>query len=328
MLLWIPFQWIRDSIKRNQTNTQIEQRILKILQGNTLYHWVLGILYQQSMSYHMNTSSPICVQEDSGQRRWCMCRNIVWFHIDEWSMSRYMNASCPMCVQKCGGGWYWCMCRKVVVIHIYERDVSYYGVATMSRLLKSIGLFCKRALQKRPIFSKETYNLKEPTNRSHPIYECDKSHMCAEKRWRMVMYVKKVVVIQIFEWWVSHDMNMSSPICVQKSGGEWCWCMCRKVVASRKKIRRKLHSQPRANRRKSEVGYRGQSSVCLSFFLSFFGKDTPTESLIVLAVHCVLQCVAVCCSVLQCVAVTYRTSSTLYLWLLSLVIFEWNKDFV
>ena len=33
-----------------------------------------------------------------------------------------------------------------------------YGVATISRLLKIIGLFCKRALQKRPIFFKETYN--------------------------------------------------------------------------------------------------------------------------------------------------------------------------
>jgi len=44
-----------------------------------------------------------------------------------------------------------------------------YGVATTSRLLKMIGLFCKRALQKRPIFSKETCNLKEPSNRRHPI---------------------------------------------------------------------------------------------------------------------------------------------------------------
>jgi len=44
-----------------------------------------------------------------------------------------------------------------------------YQVATISRLLKSIGLFCKRALQKRSIFSKETYNFREPTNRSHPI---------------------------------------------------------------------------------------------------------------------------------------------------------------
>jgi len=47
--------------------------------------------------------------------------------------------------------------------------VYIYGVATISRLLKIIGLFCKRALQKRPIIFKETYNFKEPTNRSHPI---------------------------------------------------------------------------------------------------------------------------------------------------------------
>jgi len=44
-----------------------------------------------------------------------------------------------------------------------------YGVATISRLLKMIGLFCKRALQKRRYSAKETYDFKEPTNRSHPI---------------------------------------------------------------------------------------------------------------------------------------------------------------
>jgi len=45
----------------------------------------------------------------------------------------------------------------------------HYGVATISRLLKIIGLFCKRALEKRLYSAKETYNFKEPTNRSHPI---------------------------------------------------------------------------------------------------------------------------------------------------------------
>jgi len=40
-----------------------------------------------------------------------------------------------------------------------------YGVATISRLFKIIGLYCKRALQKRHIFFKETYNFKGPTNR-------------------------------------------------------------------------------------------------------------------------------------------------------------------
>jgi len=44
-----------------------------------------------------------------------------------------------------------------------------YGVATISRLLKIICLFCKRALWKRLYFAKETYDFKEHTNRSHPI---------------------------------------------------------------------------------------------------------------------------------------------------------------
>jgi len=44
-----------------------------------------------------------------------------------------------------------------------------YGVPTISRLLKIIGLFCKRALYKRLYSAKETYNFKEPTNRSHTV---------------------------------------------------------------------------------------------------------------------------------------------------------------
>ena len=43
------------------------------------------------------------------------------------------------------------------------------GVAMISKLLKIISLFCKRALSKRLYSAKETYNFKEPTHRSHPI---------------------------------------------------------------------------------------------------------------------------------------------------------------
>jgi len=42
-------------------------------------------------------------------------------------------------------------------------------LATISRLLKMIGPFCKRALLKRLYSAEETYNFKEPTIRSHPI---------------------------------------------------------------------------------------------------------------------------------------------------------------
>ena len=42
----------------------------------------------------------------------------------------------------------------------------------ISRLLRLVGLFCKRALYKRLYSAKETCNLKKSTNRSHPIAPC------------------------------------------------------------------------------------------------------------------------------------------------------------
>jgi len=45
-----------------------------------------------------------------------------------------------------------------------------YEVATISRLLKMIGLFCRILSLLWVSFAKETYHFKAPTNRSHPIY--------------------------------------------------------------------------------------------------------------------------------------------------------------
>jgi len=44
-----------------------------------------------------------------------------------------------------------------------------YGVATISRLLKIIGLSCRISPLLYGSLAKETYNFKEPTNRSHPV---------------------------------------------------------------------------------------------------------------------------------------------------------------
>jgi len=73
-----------------------------------------------------------------------------------------------------------------VYLHIYACTYGCaYRVATMSSLLQIIGLFCKRALQKRLYSAKETYHSKEPTSLSNPIscfsliYTCVHLHVHA-----------------------------------------------------------------------------------------------------------------------------------------------------
>jgi len=60
--------------------------------------------------------------------------------------------------------------------HLLARYTHTFRVASISRLLKIIGLFCKRALQKRRYSAIETYDFKQPTNRSHPIACCVLHH--------------------------------------------------------------------------------------------------------------------------------------------------------
>jgi len=65
-------------------------------------------------------------------------------------------------------------------IHTWHDGVfsQSYGVASISRLLKIISLFCKKALWKRLYSAEETYNFKEPTNGSHPIPLIHTCHDC------------------------------------------------------------------------------------------------------------------------------------------------------
>jgi len=113
----------------------------------------------------------------------------------------HINESCPIC--ECAK-WHPMMCaerlpmshitREWVMSHAWISHVASYdvyrkspdeschteflptsprptlcGVATISRLLKIIGLICKRTLYKRLYSTKKTCNFKQPTNRSHPI---------------------------------------------------------------------------------------------------------------------------------------------------------------
>jgi len=68
----------------------------------------------------------------------------------------------------------------------------------ISRLLKILGLFCKRALQKRRYSAKETYDFKEPTNRSQPIRHRWLRHSLF--MWHMSLYVSIIVEWDTHGW--------------------------------------------------------------------------------------------------------------------------------
>jgi len=59
-------------------------------------------------------------------------------------------------------------CSCYMETRIFGTALNNYGVATISRLLKIIGLVCRIWSVSQCSFAKETYNFKESTNRSHP----------------------------------------------------------------------------------------------------------------------------------------------------------------
>ena len=58
------------------------------------------------------------------------------------------------------------MCAYTYMYIYTSRD---YGVTSISRLLKIIGLYCSISSLLYGSFAKETFDFKEPINRSHPI---------------------------------------------------------------------------------------------------------------------------------------------------------------
>ena len=107
-----------------------------------------------------------------------------------------------------------------------------YGVATISRLLKIMFLFCKRALWKRRYSAKETYKLKESTDRSHPISPV--THMnesCRTYEWVMPYiwmshgaHMKKSC--HTYEWVMPHTWTIHATY-MNESCHTYAWVMAR-----------------------------------------------------------------------------------------------------
>jgi len=84
---------------------------------------------------------------------------------------------------------------RVCVRECIQHALPFYGVASIRRLLQIIGLFCKIAQQKRLYSSKETYDSKEPTNRSHPIPL--RQLICFSQKFWLCQYICVHVYIHI-----------------------------------------------------------------------------------------------------------------------------------
>jgi len=104
-------------------------------------------------------------------------------------------------------------------------------VATISRLLQIIGLFCKRAISKRLYSAKEIYKLKEPTNRSHPIpVVTDWSPLCSVNasrhtcEWDMSHICTSRVTHMNYEWVTSH-MWMCHVNCLNETCHAYDWVL-------------------------------------------------------------------------------------------------------
>jgi len=104
---------------------------------------------------------------------WCTAFQCVavWYSVVQNGAVRHSMVQCGVLhssvsqyIAVCCSVW-----QYIAIPQITSSFAISYGVASISRLLKIIGLFCKRALSKRRYSAKETYNFIDPTDRSHPI---------------------------------------------------------------------------------------------------------------------------------------------------------------
>ena len=140
----------------------------------SIYEWIMSHVFGRFYMWIscMNESCHVYLSDFTHE--WIMS-------IYEWIMSHvfgrfnisisYMNESCHVYLSDFTHEW--------IMSHINKTSNVYMGYG-ISTLLKIIGLFCKRAQYKRLYSAKETSNLKEPTNHSHPASHVCRSHNSQE----------------------------------------------------------------------------------------------------------------------------------------------------
>ena len=122
-------------------------------------------------------------------------------------------------------GWVvWCVCIE------YTLDFG-YGVTTISRLLNTIGLFFRIQSLLYGSFAKETYNFKDPTNRSHPIVLCVcirkgiHVHVCMCTKINKYIYIYIYIYNFTYLYTCCQNKGLGSIVCVY-SNRHTCGCVC------------------------------------------------------------------------------------------------------
>ena len=96
----------------------------------------------------------VCENSGLHSRSLFMCILLCLTYISV-SMNSRLLGTTHLCYQQVG-----LICVALLIL---------YGVATVSRIDKIIGLFCRMLSLLKGSFAKETYNSIDPTNQSHPI---------------------------------------------------------------------------------------------------------------------------------------------------------------
>ena len=192
-----------------------------------------------------------------------------------------------------------------------------YGVATISRLLKIIGLFCKWALEKRLYSAKDTCKFEEPTNRSHPIPQGNRNprHVCCVPRvsYIMIYQWRKLYLVEVTRYSeVIKYSYMCSYVCEVmnyihtceswlKNRDAWVTCI---VAGTGSAVPCIVASRCSALLRSSFRSCR-TCVMCCSVLqcgcsvLQRVAWDVPAEVGLDFEVAAPVECVAVCCRVLQ-----------------------------
>jgi len=95
--------------------------------------------------------------------------------------------------------------------------LNVYGVATVSRIHKITGLFCRMSSLLQGSFAKPTYNFIDPTNHSHPVVCTGHiwAHICIVVHYMCIMHMyASLRVVWGVSWMCSmHRMYMGAYVC-------------------------------------------------------------------------------------------------------------------